>query len=479
MSNENLKMKRAMSFKKLPAEIQKKLVQLQKPDDTRFVFFKPLSIFNWLGVVFGIVWFIYLFSSTQNVLWEDWMFWFLMSVSIVAAAILSISLMNIAASKFARLKSGHIFTTDELIKIKGDGIEHWNLKELESFQYIEGEKAIETWIGDHQEKIKVTHSIDAEKLSGRFDELKRNSSNSFLSEHSKTESAFNPTTKFAGIAIVLLVAILFGTGLSFAAKFVNRSFDDKMTWENVLNLPSIEEYEKYLAKYPQGTYASEANQKIGEQLGKIKANYLANVKKGAIQNAVDVLGNVIDEAAKRPDRTIFVKITETRNLDEKVVEEMKNQKGLKIGSYYSAIPPTGVAARKDKILNDLRIAFLPLTKNGALKLEASENPPEKSPVMTIDYRIESAQMYYQSVRLIGGSFIESYYPGANFIFNYNLKPGNSEESFATEVSGLPSNLNTGVYNQKDDANYSFEKVYFGGISENFSKSIEQQFGIRE
>ncbi len=163
-----------ISFKKLPRDVQNTVIRLQRPDSDRFVFFNSLSPLYWLPIAAAAVWLFYLGFSTQYYLWEEWMFWIFAGVTVVAVLAGAYAIQKIIASKFAKLKSGYIFTTDECLKVSGGAIESWNYKEIDALRFHEDLKEIELWSGSHEERIKTTQKLDAMRLCDTFDEWESN-----------------------------------------------------------------------------------------------------------------------------------------------------------------------------------------------------------------------------------------------------------------------------------------------------------------
>ncbi len=116
-----------IAFDKLPQDVQAKIIGLQIPSEERFVFIPRLSVFNWLAIVVAIGWCVYMFSATQDYLWEYWMFWLFAAGSLILISLALYAILNIVLSKVAKLKNGFIFTTQDCpiftisFKVNGSG----------------------------------------------------------------------------------------------------------------------------------------------------------------------------------------------------------------------------------------------------------------------------------------------------------------------------------------------------------------------
>src|SRR5215203_3780052 len=153
-----------LAFDKLPADVQAKLLELQTPGENRFAFIPRLSFYYWLAIAAGVAWCVYMFVSTENYLWTDWMFWLFAAGSLIFISLALFAIFKIGSAKFVKLKDGFVFTPDECIKTKGSRVEFWSLKELEGFQFREDIKTIEVWIGERVEKIKAEDAGDGQQL---------------------------------------------------------------------------------------------------------------------------------------------------------------------------------------------------------------------------------------------------------------------------------------------------------------------------
>jgi hypothetical protein len=410
------------------------------------------------------------------------MFWICASVTVVVILAAAYAVKNIIESKFARLKSGFVFTPDECLKIGGGSIESWNLKEIDALRYHEDLKEIEVWRGNHEERIKTSQKFDAMKLADVFDEWKAGAKEGILAGYEKVAFAYSAGANYAKTAAGILVCILLAGAISFGAKRMNVNFDDRQTWKRVDSIGTVEEYEGYKARHPHGIYAAEADRKIGDVLVRLKDDYKAKVKKFADPNAVSALSTVLEQAARRPDRTIFVKVTETVSLDEALIKEMETKMGVKFDPFDYSIPRNGGEYRRNKIFGDIRISFLSSTGNGAIRFELSDNPPENAPLIEIKLAINSdpkEMPYYRYVHFEDRRQSITYYAGAKFDFDFQMKGSDGAAPYQVPYTGLIKDLNTGLIDRRDAANYSFDKVYFSSISEGFGKFIEQVFGFAD
>ena len=470
-----------VGFKKLPRDLQNTVVRLQRPDQDRFVFFNRLSPLYWLPVAAAAVWLFYFLFATQDYLWEEWMFWIFASVTVIVTLAAAYSITKIVASKFARLKSGFVFTPDECLKVSGGRIESWNLKEIDALRYHQDPKEIEIWSGDREERIKTTQAFDAMKLADVFDEWKASAKNGVLADHEKPEFAYSAGAKYALTAVGAVVCVLLAGAISFGAKRMNVNFDDRQTWKRIDAIGTVEEYEGYKARHPNGLYAAEAERKIGDVLAKLKDDYKAKAKKSADPNAVAALSAVLEQAARRPDRTVFVKLSETVSLDEALIKKMEEGMGVKFDPFDYSIPRTGGENRRNKMFIDIRQAFLASMGNGAIKFEASDNPPENAPVIEVKLAINSDDKempYFRNVHVESGHRSITYYAGAKFDFDFSMKGGDLP-AYQVPYSAIPKDLGGRIVDRRDAANYSFDKVYFSSVSEGFGKFLEQVFGFSE
>ncbi len=469
-----------LAFDKLPKDVQSKIIGLQIPSDERFVFIPRLSVFNWIAIVVAIIWCIYMFSATQDYLWEYWMFWLFAAGSLIILTLALFSILNIIRSKVEKLKNGYMFTTDECIKTNGNRVEFWNLKQLEGFQFREDIKTIEIWIGKRVEKIKAESIAEAQRLEALFDEWRIQSKESFLTNYAKPEVAFNSSRKYAVMFGVLIAFLAVSFGVSYAARVINGNYDDAQSWKRSEKGTTIAEFEDYKQRHPQGNYVAEADRKIAEIFGKLKDEYASKVKKTADETAVKGLSELLENIGKLPNRTIFVKINEKLELDDAVVKKMKSVTGYSISSYDYSVPSNNEAYRKDKLLKDLSLVFLPATRNASINFEMSDDPPPNTTVLNVDYVVRSVENFYRYDWYSNGSMTRFYNPAAEFVFDLSLRSSEAKDLYKTNYVSLLSNPgNTGLIDSRDAANYTFDKIYFASVSADFSKYLSKQFGFTD
>lgn len=469
-----------LAFDKLPAETQTKIIELQTEGENRFVFIPSLSKFYWLAIAAGIGWCVYLFVSTQNYLWEGWMFALFAAGSLILVSLGLFAIFKIVSQKFAKLKDGYVFTTNELIKTRGNRVEFWSLKQLEGFSFREDIKTIEVWIGERVEKIKAENAADAERLEQIFVTWRNNAGESFLSRLARSETAYDGSMKTAAMVGGVIVLLALSFGVSYAAKIMNRNYDDERTWKRLSNGTTVAEFEEYKQRHPNGIYTTEADRKMTEIYARLKDDYVKKVKPSADETAVKALSEVLESAGKLPNRTIYVRINETRELDEAVVKKMKQLSGLSINGYDYSVPPTEEANRKKKMLDDLSLVFLPATRPASINFEMSENPPANSTTIDLNYVARSVEKVYPFQWYSNGSVTTFYNPAAKWDFELTLKSPDARELYKTTYVSQFSNLGGGqFFDMRDAANYSFDKVYFDSVSKDFNNYLSRQFGFTE
>ena len=301
-----------LAFDKLPADVQTKLIELQSPGEDRFAFIPRLPFYYWLAIAAGLGWCVYLFVSTENYLWTDWMYWLFAAGSLIFISLALYAIFRAVSQRFVKLKDGFVFTPDECIKTNGNRVEFWSLKELEGFQFREDIKTIEVWIGERVEKIKAENVDDAQRLEQIFVPWRNAANESFLSRYAKPETAYNGSMKMAATFGGLIALFAVSLGVSYAAKTMNRNYDDARTWKRLENGTTVADFEEYKQRHPNGRYAADADRKMSEIFGRLKDEYARKVKPTADQAAVNALSQVLESAGKLPNRTIYVKIRETR-----------------------------------------------------------------------------------------------------------------------------------------------------------------------
>lgn len=469
-----------LAFDKLPENIQSKLIELQTPGEDRFVFIPRLSKFYYLAIAAGIAWCVYMFASTQNYLWEGWMFALFAAGSLVFISLALFALYKIAASKLAKLKDGFIFTTDECIYTNGNRVEFWNLKELEGFQFREDIKTIEIWIGERLQKIKAENADDAQRLEQLFIEWRNQAGNGFLSASAQPATAYSGSTKTAATVAGVIALLAVSFGFSYAARSMNRDHDDELTWGRVRNGATIGDFEEYTRRHPNGIYKAEVERKTSEIYNRLKDDYVGKVKKSADENAVNALSQLLETVGKAPNRTIYVKVSERRELDDAVVKRMRELTGFDINTYDYSIPPAEEKFRREKLTQDLGVMFLPATRNASINFELSNNPPADAATIDLNYVARSVENYYRFYWFSNGSMTTFYNPAAKIEFDLTMKSPDGRELYKTTYNSEYTNLRgTGLFDRRDAANYSFDKMYFSSVSQDLCNYLGQQFGFTE
>ncbi len=67
-----------------------------------------------------------------------------------------------------------------------------------------------------------------------------------------------------------VICVLLAGLISFGAKKMNANYDDRESWARTESFGTVEEYEAYKIRHPNGIYAAEADKKIGDILVKLK-----------------------------------------------------------------------------------------------------------------------------------------------------------------------------------------------------------------
>lgn len=469
-----------LAFDKLPADVQAKLIELQTSADDRFVFIPRLSKFYWLAIAAGIGWCAYLFASTQNYLWEGWMFALFAAGSMILISLALFAVYKIVAARLAKLKDGYIFTRDECIGTNGNRVEFWSLRELEGFQFREDIKTIEIWIGEKVRKIKAENSDDAQQLERLFVEWRNHAGESFLAPLAKPETVYNGSVKIAATVGGLLVLLAISFGVAYAASAMNRNYDDELTWQRVANGTTVGDFEEYTRRHPNGIYKPEADRKMSEIYGRLKDDYVKKTKPTADENAVKALSEVLESAGKIPNRTVYVKVSEKRELDDAVVKKMREATGLYINTYDYSIPPAEEKFRKEKLTQDLGLLFASATRPASINFELTADPPAGCTTIDLNYVAKSVENYYRFYWYSNGSMTTFYNPAAQIEFDLKLKSADGRELYATTYNSVFTNLRgTGLFDMRDAANYSFDKMYFTSVSQDFSNYLGKQFGFTE
>ena len=159
---------------------------------------------------------------------------------------------------------------------------------------------------------------------------------------------------------------------------------------------------------------------------------------------------------------------------------MKQTTGYPISTYDYSIPPSEEPFRKDKLLKDLSLVFLPATRSASMNFEMSDNPPANCTTIDLNYVARSVENFYRYNWYSNGSMTTFYNPAAKFEFEMLLKAPDGAELYKTNYVSMFSNLgSTGLVDPRDAANYSFDKMYFTSVSEDFMKYLGRQFGFTE
>lgn len=467
-----------LAISKLPANVRDRLAELQQPSDDRFVFLSKPAKWNWLVVPVLAGWLVYLFASTQAYIWEWWMFALLLGGTLVFTMLAVFSVSRIVRSKFAKISDGSVFTYNECIVTRGDSVEFWPLADLEGFQYREDIKTIEIWVGERLVKIRADD--EAQRLYDLFTDWRARSGPSFLTELANSDTAFRPSSRYLKTGILGLAGVAAAVAITLTASAVNRNYDDGRTWARVQNGTTVSDFEEYVKTHPNGNYRAEADRKIKEIFTRVSEDYPKNVKKNANETAVSAMKGILAKAGELPSRKVFVTVSEKLELDDAVVKKMRQQTGFQISTYDYSVPPNDVAYRREELSGDLGVAFVPILKPASFEFELADSPPPNSLVAEISFTANSVENFYRYVWISNGRPTTFFKPAASFDFNFVLKDTDGSEIYRTTYMSIFTSLgNTGIIDQRDAANYSFDKMYFNSVSEDFSRHIAREFGIIE
>ncbi len=465
-----------LNFKKLPLDVQKKLALFNRRGEDRFVFWSKPSLFSWLCVLLPLVWIAYLLYATRGALWEEWMAWLYTGLTVAAAFLFVFGLVKVLSGYAAKVKNGYIFTPNEFIKIKDNCVQSWSLTEVEALIYLEDERRLEVGIAGSEEKFKTANSFDVRKLGETFDPWKRQATGNFLAAYEKPEFAYHPGGKTVLYAAIAIAAIILGVGSGYAAKGLNRSYDDEQTWKTASTEGTIKALDGYKSRHPQGKYVSNADEKISALLGALKTQYLSKVTKEADPKAVTAFTSLLDSLSKDPHMTIYVRVKETRELDSSVVGKAKKVSGEAVYEYEQTLPSAKTEERKNLIFEKFKHAFGLQIENVDVNFERTEAPPDGAALIDIGCTLKSQESIYTFFSMTGRGG-DSYYPGVIFIFDFTLKPGGSPDAFQVNFENAPRKFDTGAFKQADSGNYSFDWVLFGAASDNFRNFIQAKFGF--
>lgn len=467
-----------LAISKLPTDVREKLADLQQPADDRFVFLLKPAKWNWIAVPALVGWLAYLFASTQAYIWEWWMFALLLGGTILFTVLAVFSVYRLVRAKTAKISDGSIFTHNECIVTSGDSLEFWPLSDLEGFQYREDIKTIEIWVGTRLVKLKADD--DAQRLYDIFTDWRSRSGPSFLTDFANSGTAFRPASRLVAIGGLAVAGIIIATALTFTASAVNRNYDDGRTWARVQNATTVADFEEYVRTHPNGSYRAEADRKINEIYTRVGQEYKQKIKKNANEKAVAALTGILSKAGEMPARKIYVTVREKLELDDAVVKKMRSETGYQIATYDYSVPPADGPYRREELSGDLGVAFVPVLKPASFEFVLSDAPPANSLVADISFTAKPVETFYRYVWFSNGRPTTFFKPAAQFDFEFVLKGTDGGELYRTTYTSLFTNLgSTGIVDQRDAANYSFDKMYFNSVSEDFSNHIAREFGIIE
>lgn len=470
-------MSRQIDFRKLPADVQTEIAELQKPGDDRFFFPTSVSKLYFVPVLAALGWLAYCYTATQQPLWDSWMYYLTCAISMIIFPLALFGLIKLILPMISKLKTGHIFTKDEFITSVGARIERWGLNEVDALRSKNDGNELEVWIGDREIIIKADSQDDAVKLDAAFDAWKASAGEGLGPRLCKPEYGFSIVPRIAALTAALIAALLFGFLLGQVFDRLNRDYDDQQTFASASQLNTIEELESYKTRHPNGRFVADANQKISEQVSKVRDDYLASVAKGADPVAVAALAGIFENAAKRPDRSIYVKVSEVREVDESVVDTLHEKFGLTINGYDVTVPVSGAEFRRNKAFTDIRVILTSSSNRGAIRYVLVDALPEDAPAIDVTLVIRSEESFFRISSLEDGHYRVSNYPGASFIFKLDFKPGEQATPYHFEYFGQPMRLQSGVFDRRDKDNYSFEKLYFGAATDGLDRTLQQTFGF--
>lgn len=463
---------RKLHFKKLPADVQKLLLILNRRGEGRFVFYLKPSIVTWISIIIPLIWIGYVLYATQSVLWESWMFWTYLALTVAAAFFLVSGLINLFAGYAAKFKNGYIFTTNEFIKVRDNCIQSWSLAEVESLTYLDDRKSFEVGVQGSEEIFKANNPIDIRGLEENFNSWKLNASGNFLSAYEKPEYSFSSGGKTLQYAGAVVAAIAVGAGVTYGAKGLNQNFDDELTWKHSSKEGTIKALDSYKLRHPEGRYSSAADEKIAAITGELKTRYTSGVHKNADPKAVASFTALLDTLSKNPRMILYVRVKETREFDDSKVEQAKKQTGDSVYTYEQAMPSKGSDARKTLIFDKFKQAFADQFGSVDVTFEQSEASPEGSCVIDINYSLVSNDGIYT---LRGRSYERYTYPGINFKYDFALRPAGGE-TYEVKFENAPDRFGD-IFRQSDSANFSFDRVLFNATTDTFRNFIQAKFGF--
>ncbi|MFN0139866.1 MAG: hypothetical protein ACKVQW_07230 [Pyrinomonadaceae bacterium] len=466
-------------FKRLPSDLQNELIALQKASENRFVFLRKASLLVLVPVVFLIGWIIYVWSATQQPLWENWMYWLIGGVSVLGFPAAFWAVAKFLSVRLAKLKNGHMFTANEYFRVNGRRVECHTLRDLEALRTKHDEKKLELWIDDVETMIDVDDVNEAEKLENLFDGWKSNSTDEVGPRLRESIYAYRQAGSLVFIGGILLIGALVGAGFTYAFGKMNVAYDDDTTWTSAKATDTIEDYEVYQSKYPNGAHAQEAQAAISGHIGKLKDNYLKRAQKGADQDAVAKLAAIYELVGNRPDRTIYLKIDEIREIDPTVIDNLETKFGIKSQPYEYSVPPSGEAYRKQKIASDLMVRLAGVGPRGAIKHQVVETLPADAPSIEVMSTIKSEEDIYRITSFRDGRYQMSIYPAASFTFRFVLRTSADDSGYSAEYVENPRGVSSGAYRIEDKENYTFDKVLFSTAMTGFDRNFSRMFGLAD
>ncbi|GEM_PF-3620732 len=466
-------------FKRLPADLQNELIELKRPAENRFVFLRKTSLLILLPVVLLIGWIIYVWSATQQPLWESWMYWLIFGISVVVFPAAIWALIKFLSAHTSKLKDGHIFTPNEYFCVKGRRVESYTLRDLEALRTKHDDKKLELWIGDVETMIGVDDVAEAEKLENLFDRWKANSADELGPRLRESNYEYQRTGGIAFVGAILIIGVLIGAGFTYASSRMNVAYDDETTWATAKGADTIEDYEIYQSRYLNGIHASDAHNAISGHIGKLKDNYLARAVKGSDPNAVAKLAAIYEIVGNRPDRTIYLKINEVREIDPNTIETIEEKYGERPQPYDYTVPPSGEAFRKQKVASDLMFRLASVGPRGAIKHQVTDNIPADAPSVEVTTTIKSEESYYRYASFADGRYQISIYPTASFTIRFALKTSADDSGYSAEYFEKPMAVNSGAFRKEDKENYTFDKVLFSTVMGGFDKTFSRMFGFAD
>jgi hypothetical protein len=342
--------------------------------------------------------------------------------------------------------------------------------------YLDDERALEVAIGGREKKFKAVNRIDIDGLKHDFNDWKHQASENFLTPYETTQYGYGPGGKLVTQAAAIVVAIALGAGLSYGFISLNRGYDDERTWNAAAADGTVKPLDDYRQKYPRGRHVAEASSKIESVLKSLKDDYLAHADKYADPKAVSAFSSFLDHLSKNPHTTVYVRIAETREFDDAVVDKIKKL-GISAYTYEQALPSSKVEDRKVLLLQKFKEAFGERLKNVDINFEQTDDQPADAPLIDVVCRMKSKDGYYTFFTYSGGPSQVGYYPMTNFVFNFSFSPGSGIEPFQINFENSPPVLRSQAFKAENSENYSFDEVLFGLATDNFRNYIESKFGF--